>query len=334
MRLPWHYRSKHESLIHFSNSRFYDDDLVIFPSPTDKSGTYGIRHVFVKDATCKNGLNMKEAEAVVDEIICHAKQHSKESLGVGTFNKKQAEVIAELLEKRCESDQVAARAVEELQKQDEGLFIKNLENLQGDERDVIFVCYTYGRDPQSKRLMQRFGPINMKNGWRRLNVLITRSRHRMVVFSSFLPSDIEGGPGKSRGVNAYKDFLSYAVTGSYDDGGIIHERSPDSPFEIAICRHIEAMGLEAVPQVGVAGFFIDIGVRLREGDKSFILGIECDGATYHSANSARDRDRLREEVIRSRGWNIHRIWSTDWFLNQKAELQKMEEVVSQAARCR
>ena len=124
--------------------------------------------------------------------------------------------------------------------------------------------------------MQRFGPINTKKGWRRLNVLISRSRHRMVVFSSFLPGDIQGGPEKSRGVNAYKDFLNYAVTGSYDDGGTVLEKSPESPFEIAVCRHVEKMGLEAVPQVGVAGFFIDIGVRRREGDKSFILGIECD----------------------------------------------------------
>lgn len=326
-RLRWHYRSKHESLIRFSNSRFYDNDLVVFPSPSGDSDTYGIRHVFVDDATCKSGLNMKEAAAVVEEIVRHAIARPDESLGVGTFNKAQAEMIAELLEKRCDTDAVAALAVGQLKQHEEELFIKNLENLQGDERDVIFVCYTYGRDPASKRLMQRFGPINSAQGWRRLNVLITRSRHRMVVFSSFHPGDIQGGPDKSRGVNAYKDFLSYAISGTIDDGGTVSDRSPDSPFEIAVCRVIEQMGLEAVPQVGVAGFFIDIGVRRKEGDRSFLLGVECDGATYHSARSARDRDRLREEIIRSRGWEIHRIWSTDWFLNQKAEEEKLRNAI-------
>lgn len=326
-RLRWHYRSKHESLIRFSNSRFYDNDLVVFPSPNGDPDAYGVRHVFVEDATCASGLNVKEAAAVVEEIVRHAIARPDESLGVGTFNKKQAEMIAELLEKRCESEPAAAVAVERLKESEEELFIKNLENLQGDERDVIFVCYTYGKDPASGRLMQRFGPINSEKGWRRLNVLITRSRHRMVVFSSIHPSEIQGGPEKSRGVNAYKDFLHYAMSGTIDDGGTVTGKAPDSPFEVAVCRTIERMGLEAVPQVGVAGFFIDIGVRRRDGDRSFLLGVECDGATYHSAKSARDRDRLREEIIRSRGWEIHRIWSTDWFLNQTAEEEKLKQAI-------
>ena len=150
----------------------------------------------------------------------------------------------------------------------------------------------------------------------------------MVVFSSFHPGDVQGGPDKSRGVNAYKDFLTYAMTGTLDDGGTVTGRPPDSPFEVAVSRQIERMGLEAVPQVGVAGFFIDIGVRQREGDRSFIIGIECDGATYHSARCARDRDRLREEIIRSRGWKIHRIWSTDWFLDQETEVRKLESAIT------
>ncbi|MCR9294839.1 MAG: AAA domain-containing protein, partial [bacterium] len=332
-RLRWHYRSKHESLIRFSNSSFYEDDLVVFPSPTGEDGTYGIRHVFVEGATCAGGLNQREAEVVVEEIVRHAITKPDESLGVGTFNKKQAELISELLEKRCESDSAAAIAIEKLkQHEEESLFIKNLENLQGDERDVIFVCYTYGKDPASNRLMQRFGPINTQKGWRRLNVLVTRSRNRMVVFSSIMPGDIVAGPDKSRGVNAYKDFLNYAITGTLQGTATISGRGPESPFEEAVCRKIEQMGLDAVPQVGVAGFFIDIGVRQREGDRSFLLGIECDGATYHSAKSARDRDRLREEIIRSRGWNIHRIWSTDWFLNQRAEEERLELAISQQIR--
>jgi len=326
-RLRWHYRSKHESLIRFSNSRFYDNDLVVFPSCNGDSGAFGIQHIFVEDASFNGGVNLKEAQAVVEQIVQHALLHPDESLGVGTFNKKQSELIEELLYKRCEADSMASIAVDGLRDHDEKLFIKNLENLQGDERDVIFVCYTYGKDPNSGKMNQRFGPINSGTGWRRLNVLITRSRHRMVVFSSFMPSDVQGGPEKSLGVNAYKDFLQYATTGNIIGAGETTGRPPDSEFEVVVCRHIERMGLEAVPQVGVAGFFVDIGVRRREGDRSYLLGIECDGATYHSARSARDRDRLREEIIRSRGWHLHRIWSTDWFLNQKTEVEKLEAVV-------
>ncbi|OYP38916.1 DUF4011 domain-containing protein [Rhodopirellula sp. MGV] len=329
-RLRWHYRSEHESLIHFSNTQFYDDDLVVFPSPKSNPERYGIQHIYVEDATCRSGLNMVEANRVVEEIVRHAMVNPDESLGVGTFNKRQSETIDELLQKRCESDPAAAFAVGRLREQEEDLFIKNLENLQGDERDVIFVCYTYGRDPQSQRLFQRFGPINSAKGWRRLNVLVTRSRKRMVVFHSIHPSEIQGGPDKSRGVNAYKSFLSYAVTGTIDESGATTGKEPDSAFEIAVGKKIAEWGLEAVPQVGVAGFYVDIGVRRRDGDRSFLLGIECDGATYHSAKSARDRDRLREEVIRSRGWNIHRIWSTDWFLNEKAETEKLRLAVMAA----
>ena len=329
-RLRWHYRSQHESLIRFSNTRFYDDDLVVFPSSTDENGLLGVSSVFVEGATCKSGENLREAEAVVEAIVEHALTRPEDSLGVGAFNKKQAELIFDLLEKRCEADAVARVAVDKLRNHEDELFVKNLENVQGDERDVIFICYTYGPDPASGRLFQRFGPINTEKGWRRLNVLVTRSKKAMVVFHSMQPSEILGGPDKSKGVNAYKDFLSFAMNGSISESGVAEGREPDSDFEIAVARAVESMGMEAVPQIGVAGFFIDLGVRRREGDTSFILGIECDGATYHSARSARDRDRLREEILKSRGWKIHRIWSTDWFLNQEAEEEKLRNAIESA----
>jgi len=329
-RLRWHYRSRHESLIQFSNLRFYDDDLVIFPAPGRGNEELGIRHHFIEGGHFSGNVNLAEASAIVARIIEHAKT-SQESLGVGTFNAKQAELIRDLLEKACDTDALARVSVEKLRTRDEGLFVKNLESLQGDERDVILISYTYGPDPQSGRVMQRFGPINSESGWRRLNVLVTRARNRMEVFSSMLPSDIQGGPDKSRGVNAYKDFLEYAMSGSLPDRGIHTGRGPDSPFEESVARVLASMGVEAVPQVGVAGYFIDIGVRER-GRSEFILGIECDGSNYHSTKSARDRDRLREEVIRSRGWKLHRIWSTDWFLNQKHEEQRLCEAVGAALR--
>lgn len=326
-RLRWHYRSQHESLIQFSNHRFYDDDLVVFPSPTADAGRLGIRYHEIEDASFSGGHNMVEAEAVADAVVKHVLERSSETLGVGTFNKKQSQLIEELIDKRCETDSRVQVAIDEFRDQHEDLFIKNLENLQGDERDVIFISYTYGPDPQSGRVMNRFGPINGSAGWRRLNVLITRARRRVEVFSSMRPSQIAGGPGKSKGVNALKDYLEFASTGMLPERGEFTGREPDSPFEIAVANVIEAMGLVAVPQVGVAGYFIDLGVRERDGNGDFLLGIECDGATYHSSKSARDRDRLREEVIVSRGWQLHRIWSTDWFLNQKHEEERLRKVL-------
>lgn len=322
-RLRWHYRSQHESLIQFSNVKFYDEDLVVFPSPCDTLGGLGVVHHQVPDATCVKGENLREAQRIVERIIEHAKQQTGESLGVAAFNQKQSDLIDALVAKACSSDPEFANLYAQMREGDDGFFVKNLENIQGDERDVIFISYTYGRDPSSGKVFQRFGPINSAMGWRRLNVMVTRARKRMEVFSSLLPSDIHGGPDKSRGVNAYRDFLEYAMNGMMREIGSESGREPGSPFEESVARVVESAGLEAVFQVGVAGYYIDIGVRRRDGDRSYLLGIECDGATYHSSKSARDRDRLREEIIKGRGWNLHRIWSTDWFLNQKAEEERL-----------
>ncbi|MGC9455204.1 MAG: DUF4011 domain-containing protein [Phycisphaerae bacterium] len=324
-RLKWHYRSQHESLIAFSNDRFYDGDLVAFPSPTSDSGRLGVRHHFVDAGAFQGGCNPNEAEAVANAIVEHAKANPEESLGVGTFNAKQRTLIEDMLDRLCMQNSQSRHAVEKLSSGTDGLFIKNLENLQGDERDVIFISYTYGPDPQSGRVANRFGPITFSNGWRRLNVLITRARKRVEVFSSMTPDDILGGPNKSKGVNAMRDYLDYAQTGWLKNPGSPSGREPESPFELAVARVVRRMGLDVVPQVGVAGYFIDLGVLKPDGNGEFLLGIECDGATYHSSKSARDRDRLREEVIRSRGWQIHRVWSTDWFLNQETEEVRLQE---------
>jgi hypothetical protein len=322
-RLRWHYRSQHESLIQFSNRSFYDEDLVVFPSPKGTMGGYGIRAHYVEGASCTKGENLKEAEAVVARILEHARMHPKESLGVAAFNIKQAEMIDSLLRKACDQDNELSAIIADMEGREDGLFIKNLESIQGDERDVMFISYTYGPEATSGRVFQRFGPINSEFGWRRLNVMVTRSRKRMEIFSSMRPSDIQYGPDKSRGVNAYHDFLEFAFSGAMREVGSESGREPGSPFEESVARVVQTLGLEPVFQVGVAGFFIDIGVRRRDGNREFLLGIECDGASYHSSRSARDRDRLREEIITSRGWKLHRIWSTEWFLNQKAEEERL-----------
>jgi superfamily I DNA and/or RNA helicase len=326
-RLRWHYRSQHESLIHFSNHRFYDSDLIVFPSAKGISRGFGVKHHFVENATCTKGANVREAEAVVNKIVEHARIAPSESLGVAAFNQRQAELIQDLLDKTCDQDRSVAEAVGALRELDDDLFVKNLESIQGDERDVMFISYTYGPDPTTGRVFQRFGPINSEMGWRRLNVMVTRARKRMEIFASLQPGDIHTGPDKSRGVNSYKEFLEYAVTGRMIEAGSESGREPGSPFEESVAQVVSGFGLEPVFQIGVAGYFIDIGVR-RPGEKGdFILGIECDGATYHSSRSARDRDRLREEVIRQRGWTLHRIWSTEWFLNQRQEEIRLQRVL-------
>jgi very-short-patch-repair endonuclease len=329
-RLRWHYRSKHEHLIQFSNERFYDGDLIVFPSFGSDSGRLGLFLHEIENGFFQNGQNRAEAEKIVEAIIAHATEHPEESLGVGALNIHQMRLISDLLDKRCEQDPVARAARDQLEQKQkfEKLFIKNLENLQGDERDVIFISYTYGKDPASGKVFKRFGPMAQDVGWRRFNVLITRARKRLEVFSSISPLDIGGGPDKSRGVNAMRDFLEFCRTRQIPDRQIHTGRPADSDFEVSVGKILSEMGVRYVPQVGVAGFFIDLGVLHPESHQDFVLGIECDGASYHSSKSARDRDRLRQEIIESRGWKIHRIWSTDWFQNQKFEIERLRQVVN------
>ncbi len=202
----------------------------------------------------------------------------------------------------------------------ESLFIKNLENVQGDERDVIFVSTVYGKDA-SGNFYQRFGPINSAYGHRRLNVLFTRAKKKLVVFSSMKPEDIQD-EGKSWGVRALKGYLQFARSGSW----ILPTAKPadcDSEFEDWVLRALRANGYEAVPQLGFAGYRLDLAVRHPKHPGTFLCGIECDGATYHSARSVRERDRLRQEVLERLGWSIYRIWSTDWFRNPTLQTRNL-----------
>jgi very-short-patch-repair endonuclease len=235
------------------------------------------------------------------------------------------DIIEDSLERIARDDPTAEIALEEFRakhKDLEPLFIKNLENLQGDERDVIFISCTFGPD-KDKKINMNFGPINKANGWKRLNVLFTRAKKRIEVFSSMRAEDIRDEYGKE-GRTALKKYLKYAETGVLQDNGNITGRGPDSDFEIAVAKVINNMGFQTELQVGVSGYFVDIGVYHPNRPGEFILGVECDGATYHSSKSARDRDRLREGVLTRRGWHIHRIWSTDWFKSRSDEIERLK----------
>ena len=216
---------------------------------------------------------------------------------------------------------------------EEPFFVKNLENVQGDERDVIFISIGYGRDADG-RLTMNFGPLNQDGGERRLNVLITRARRRCEVFTNLTADDInlrrttEHDSDPPRGVVALKHYLEYAKTGKSKRITIGGEAG--SPFEEAVADALRELGFQVDHQIGSAGYFIDLGVKDPERPGRYLLGIECDGATYHSAQSARDRDRLRQQVLEGLGWRIHRIWSTDWFRNPGRELRKVTEAIKAA----
>jgi superfamily I DNA and/or RNA helicase/very-short-patch-repair endonuclease len=319
-RLRWHYRSKHESLIAFSNHSFYENDLVVFPSPFNKHPDYGVKYTRVHKGTFANNRNLEEVRVITESVREHVKNRPDESLGIVAMNSSQRDQIEMQLETLAKEDVVFRQKLDEINNSNESIFIKNLENVQGDERDVIYISMTYGPSQPGLAPYQRFGPINSATGWRRLNVLLTRARTRMHIFSSLDSSQVLADQSKSRGVQALKNFLAFCET------GILHEnistnKQPDSDFEIAVINQLRDQGYECEPQVGVAGFFIDVAVIDPGGSGKYLMGIECDGATYHSGKTARDRDRLRQEVLERLGWKIRRIWSTDWFKDPQGELK-------------
>lgn len=327
-RLKWHYRSTNENLISFSNHTFYDSDLYTFPSCSLKSENSGLHFRYVPDGLYEGkGLNQSEARAVVDAIIVHAKADNGLSLGVGTFNMRQQLAILDEIELRRRQDPSLEPFFD--RSKVEPFFVKNLENIQGDERDIIFISVTYAKDI-SGRLRYNFGPINKENGWRRLNVLITRARKMMVVFSSIKGEEISPAIISSRGPQLIRDFLLFAETGKLQSTSLGHILETESPFEKDVMLELLNRGYLIDPQVGTSGYRIDLGVRHISLPGLFICGIECDGVTYHSSETARDRDRLRQAVLESRGWQIIRIWSTDWFKERQAQIQRIVDFIENA----
>ena len=215
---------------------------------------------------------------------------------------------------------------------EEPFFVKNLENVQGDERDVIFISIGYGRDATGQVSMS-FGPLNNQGGERRLNVLITRAKHQCHIFTNLRADDIDLSKTRSVGVRALKTFLAYAETGVMPvDVPYESDFSVDSPFQREVARRLESLGYQVHQEVASGGKFVDIGIVDPQRPGRYLIGIECDGASYHSSRSARDRDRLREEVLEGLGWTLHRVWSTDWFTNSGRELGRTVEAIEEASR--
>ena len=327
--LRWHYRSRHHSLIAVSNHEFYDDNLFIVPSPYSAAAGLGLKFNHVPNGVFDSGAtgtNRVEAKTICRAVIEHARTNTNLSLGVAAFSVRQQQAILDELEllRRENPDTEAFFHAHGT----EPFFVKNLENVQGDERDVIFISVGYGKDVHGYMAM-RFGPLSNEGGERRLNVLISRAKKRCEVFSSITADDIDLQRASGRGVAAFKAFLSFAHTGRLS---IAQQsgREEESPFEEAVRRSVESLGYEVHPQVGVAGFFVDLAVVDKQRQGRYLLGIECDGAAYHSSRSARDRDRLRQAVLEDHGWIIHRIWSTDWLQRPSEQLRKVTEALERA----
>ncbi|EKD37973.1 MAG: hypothetical protein ACD_75C00919G0003 [uncultured bacterium] len=329
--LNWHYRSRHESLIAFSNYHYYGNRLLTFPSPHQELGV-SFRHVAGEYDKGKSRTNRAEATAVVDEVLHRLLDPQKSGLSIGivTFSQAQQMLIDDLLEEaRRKNPEIEPYFADGAA---EPVFVKNLENVQGDERDVILFSICYGPDATG-RVSMNFGPMNRDGGERRLNVAITRARQEVLVFSTLRAEHIDLSKTRSKGVADLKCFLDYAERGPV---AIAERRSTEtegeceSPFETQICDALREKGYTVHPQVGCSGYRIDLAIVDPERPGRYLLGIECDGANYHRSKTARDRDKLRESILIGLGWTIHRVWSTDWWERPNEELARIETAIEAA----
>ena len=326
--LRWHYRSKYKSLIAACNHLSYDNRLVLIPAADENVESNGFSFRHIPDSSYDRGgtrTNEKEAKIVAKAVLEHAKNSPELTLGVVAFSLAQRNCLEDEIESLSSlnpelNNFVTSHGLEKL-------FVKNLESVQGDQRDVIFISIGYGKTKEGY-LAQSFGPINRDGGERRLNVLMSRAKLKMIIFSNFKSDDIKSDT-KSLGVQHLKYFMKYAETGILDipspEGGDF-----DSEFERQVHSELVQRGYEVDNQVGSAGFLIDLAVKHSEKEGAYSLAIECDGAAYHSSYSARERDILRQRVLEDRGWVFHRIWSTAWFKNPKAEIDKVIDAINYA----
>lgn len=327
--LNWHYRSKTESLIAFSNRNFYRNRLVTFPSSQHDGDDFGIKFHYVPNGVFVNRQNIKEAEAVADLVYEHFRKHPERSLGVVCFSINQQALLEDIIDDRRRRSDPYAKFFD--QTINEPFFIKNLETVQGDERDTIIFSIGYGKDAAGN-LKHNFGPLNRKGGERRLNVAITRAKYNVQVVSSIRSFDIDLNRTSAEGARLLRDYLDLAENGLAalnKDLFVDANAEADSSFEEDVASAIREAGYKVDLQVGCSGYRIDICVK-HPKNNDYVLAVECDGRTYHSSKNARDRDRLRQEVLERLGWKFYRIWSTDWFINCAQEKKALVQAVEKA----
>ena len=330
--LSWHYRSRHESLIAFSNHHYYGGQLVTFPSPATEDRAVSFHPVQGRYEKGGARTNQIEAKALVADLVGRLKspgfQASGLTVGVVTFNAEQQSLIEDLLdaERRKDPGLEPYFSEEKL----EPVFVKNLESVQGDERDIMYFSITYGPD-MAGTVSMNFGPLNRDGGERRLNVAVTRARHELRVFSSLRGDQMDLSRTQARGVRDLKHFLEFAERGprALAESHRGSQGDFDSPFEAGVAEALARKGWQVHTQIGASAFRIDLGVVHPDFPGRYLAGVECDGATYHSSATARDRDKLREQVLRGLGWEILRIWSTDWWVNPGGTLERIHLALAQ-----
>jgi very-short-patch-repair endonuclease len=328
--LEWHYRSRDERLITFSNVYLYDRGLTTFPGVV---GPDCISHVHVAHVPGEVGSEASgtaEVNTVVDLILEHAEQRPDKSLGVIAMGIKHADRIDETLRAALhEREEEFAEFFDE--RRHEPFFIKNLERVQGDERDAIILSVGYGKNADG-RLLYRFGPLNVEGGERRLNVAVTRAKERMTLVSAFSHHDMDPERSQARGVELLRAYLEYCASNGSQLGQESTATPKLNPFEVDVRDSLTRAGIPLAPQYGSSGYRVDFAAKHPTKPGRMVLAIECDGAAYHSSQSARDRDRLRQEHLERLGWTFHRIWSQDWFTNKEVEIERAKAAYDTAVK--
>lgn len=328
--LSWHYRSRHESLIAFSNHRYYESGLVTFPAPVTRASAVEWRRVDGIYARGKGRTNQIEAQAMVDEAVRRLTDPTfggvGKTLGIITLNADQQKLVEDLLDKaRQRFPQIERHFDEALS---EPVVVKNLETVQGDERDLILLGIGFGpTEPGANTMSMAFGALNSQGGWRRLNVAVTRAREEMLLFTSFDPGMVDLNRTSARAVADLKHFLEFADRGPRALAEAVKGSvgGHDSPFEEAVSAELIRRGWQVVPQIGVSRFRIDLGIVHPDRPGDYLVGVECDGATYHSAATARDRDKVRQSILKGLGWDLLRVWSTDWWIDRQRAADKLHD---------
>lgn len=331
--LKWHYRSKHEHLIAFSNVHIYGSDLVTFPSSIQDAKDRGVEFVFVEDGLYENRENKPEAKRVAEEVIGAYERHPEQSVGVIAFSEKQADCIKTALDKILdEKPDLLKYFGEDGGPSGEPFFIKSIESVQGDERDTIVFSIGYGKDKAGK-FAHLFGPLSKEGGERRLNVAVTRAKRNIKLVSSVKCEDFDERRMSSEGPKLLKKYVEFAQRGiaSLESKLKAGAANLESSFEDTVAKFLENNGYAVKRMVGCSGLRVDIAVVDPKDQGSFILGVRCDGGMYKKARTARERERTMNSVLKSNGWRIWKVWSTDWIKNPNRAKQELLEAVRSAA---
>ena len=327
--LLWHYRSRNEDLIAFSNQEIYKNKLITFPSSNTVAADSGVEYVYVENGTYSGRCNIQEANKCVELIKEHIDKHEDRSLGIIAFSEKQQSTVEEAVQKFRERNPRYEKFFSE--DKEEPFFIKNLENVQGDERDTIIFSICYAKDPNG-RMYMRFGPLGHQGGERRLNVAITRAKHDIKLVGSIMPYDIDLSKTKSEGIRMLKDYIEFAIKGSE----VLHpHKSSNALYETdefcdGVAKFITSKGYHVKQYVGNSDYKIDIAVEHPKYPGCYVAGIECDGNSYYMARTARDREHLRKSVLEQMGWKMFRVWSTEWINNKVGQQKRLLNFIENA----